>query len=92
MQLYNTLTKRQEPFVPLGEPVRMYVCGITPYATTHLGHARTYVFFDLLHRYLRHLGHDVRYVQNITDVDEPLFRRAEELGVSYVALAAQNAL
>jgi len=90
MQLYNTLTKRQEPFVPLGEPVRMYVCGITPYATTHLGHARTYVFFDLLHRYLRHLGHDVRYVQNITDVDEPLFRRAEELGVSYVALAAEN--
>lgn len=90
MRLHNTLTKRRAPFVPLGEPVRMYVCGVTPYDTTHLGHARTYVFFDVLHRYLRHLGHDVRYIQNITDVDEPLFRRAAELGVSYKALAAEN--
>src|SRR3990172_4320028 len=90
MKLYNTLTKRREPFAPPGGPVRMYVCGVTPYATTHLGHARTYVFFDVLHRYLRRLGYDVRYVQNITDVDDRLCRRAAELGGSYTALAEEK--
>jgi L-cysteine:1D-myo-inositol 2-amino-2-deoxy-alpha-D-glucopyranoside ligase len=67
----------------------MYVCGVTPYDTTHLGHARTYLVFDVLQRYLRFLGMPVRYVQNITDVDEPLFERASQMGIDYRDLAAQ---
>ena len=54
----------------------MYVCGITPYDATHLGHAATYLAFDLVHRYWRDAGHDVHYVQNVTDVDDPLLERA----------------
>jgi len=87
--LFNTMTRVKERFEPLGNPVTLYVCGVTPYDTTHLGHARTYVFFDVLQRYLRYRGMDVRYVQNITDVDDPLLARARELGVDYQALARQ---
>jgi L-cysteine:1D-myo-inositol 2-amino-2-deoxy-alpha-D-glucopyranoside ligase len=65
----------------------MYVCGITPYDATHIGHAATYVTFDLLGRALRDAGHDVLYVQNVTDVDEPLLERAERDGVPWRALA-----
>jgi len=65
----------------------MYVCGITPYDATHMGHAATYVTFDLLGRALRDAGHDVHYVQNVTDVDEPLLERAQQDGVSWQALA-----
>jgi L-cysteine:1D-myo-inositol 2-amino-2-deoxy-alpha-D-glucopyranoside ligase len=89
MEIYNTLTRRRERFTASGETVTMYVCGVTPYDTTHLGHARTYLIFDVLQRYLRFLGMPVRYVQNITDVDEPLFERANQLGVDYRALAQQ---
>lgn len=89
MQIYNTLTHSKEPFVPSGPNVTMYVCGVTPYDTTHLGHARTYLVFDVLQRYLRFLGWPVRYVQNITDVDEPLFERARQIGVDYRALAEE---
>lgn len=64
----------------------MYVCGVTPYDTGHLGHAFTYVSFDVLHRYLEYLGHDVRYVQNLTDVDDDMLRRARETGEDYLAL------
>ncbi len=89
MFLFNTMTRVKERFEPLGNPVTLYVCGVTPYDTTHLGHARTYVFFDVLQRYLRRRGMAVRYVQNITDVDDPLLARARELGVDYQALARQ---
>jgi cysteinyl-tRNA synthetase len=89
MRIYNTLTRAKEEFTPAGETVTMYVCGVTPYDTTHLGHARTYLVFDVLQRYLRAQGHTVRYVQNITDVDEPLFERARQVGVSYQDLAEQ---
>jgi L-cysteine:1D-myo-inositol 2-amino-2-deoxy-alpha-D-glucopyranoside ligase len=66
---------------------RMYVCGITPYDATHMGHAATYVAFDLLARALRDADHDVRYVQNVTDVDDPLLERADATGVDWRALA-----
>jgi L-cysteine:1D-myo-inositol 2-amino-2-deoxy-alpha-D-glucopyranoside ligase len=66
---------------------RMYVCGITPYDATHIGHAATYVTFDLLGRALRDAGHDVLYVQNVTDVDEPLLERAQRDGIPWQALA-----
>ena len=69
--------------------VRIYVCGITPYATTHLGHARTYLTFDVLIREIEHRGHTVRYTQNVTDVDDPLFDRAQQLGVSTADLARE---
>ncbi|MCW2756933.1 MAG: L-cysteine:1D-myo-inositol 2-amino-2-deoxy-alpha-D-glucopyranoside ligase [Nocardioidaceae bacterium] len=69
---------------------RMYVCGITPYDATHLGHAATYVAFDLLNRAWRSAGHDVRYVQNVTDVDDPLLERATATGEDWVALAERE--
>ena len=68
-------------------PARMYVCGITPYDATHLGHANTYVAFDLLHRTLLDCGYRVGYTQNVTDVDDPLLERAERDGVDWRALA-----
>lgn len=68
-------------------PARMYVCGITPYDSTHLGHAATYVGFDLLNRAWRNAGHDVNYVQNVTDVDDPLFERARVLGTAWDDIA-----
>ncbi len=68
----------------------MYVCGITPYDATHLGHAATYVTFDVLGRALRDAGHEVRYVQNITDVDDPLLERAERDGVAWQDLAVRE--
>ncbi len=73
-----------------GPQARMYVCGITPYDATHLGHAATYVTFDVLHRALRDAGHDVLYVQNVTDVDDPLLVRAERDGVDWRDLAARE--
>ncbi|HEX4688872.1 MAG TPA: cysteine--1-D-myo-inosityl 2-amino-2-deoxy-alpha-D-glucopyranoside ligase [Nocardioides sp.] len=71
-------------------PARLYVCGITPYDATHIGHAATYVAFDLLHRAWRNAGHDVVYVQNVTDVDDPLFERADKVGIDWRALAARE--
>ena len=68
----------------------MYVCGITPYDATHLGHAATYVAFDLLNRAWRSAGHDVAYVQNVTDVDDPLLERANETGADWVELATSQ--
>ncbi len=69
---------------------RMYVCGITPYDATHIGHANTYVAFDLLNRAWRDAGHDVRYVQNVTDVDDPLLERANATGVPWEELATRE--
>ncbi len=83
MKLYNTLSGRVEEFVP-SDPneVKMYVCGVTPYSSTHVGHALSYVVFDTLRRYLEHKGYNVRYVQNFTDVDDKIIQRAQESGVS----------
>ena len=69
---------------------RMYVCGITPYDATHLGHAATYLTFDLINRYLRATGSQVRYVQNITDIDDPLLERAQRDGIDWTVLAHQQ--
>ncbi len=75
LRLYDTATARVRPVAP-GQTARMYVCGITPYDATHLGHAATYLAFDLVNRAWRDAGHDVHYVQNVTDVDDPLLERA----------------
>lgn len=86
MRLYDTGRGATVDFEP-GPTVSMYVCGITPYDATHLGHAATYVTYDVLQRRLVDLGHEVRYVRNITDVDDDMLRAAAERGVHYLDLA-----
>ncbi len=76
MKLYNTLTRRKEEFEPQGTPVRMYICGVTPYAECHVGHAMSYMIFDVLRRYLEWRGYEVLHVQNFTDVDDKIIQRA----------------
>ena len=88
MKLYNTLSGEATEFIPSdGNTVRMYVCGVTPYSATHIGHALSYVAFDVLRRYLEYLGYDVRHVQNFTDVDDKIIQRAEEQGIEPTELA-----
>ncbi|MBS4753862.1 cysteine--1-D-myo-inosityl 2-amino-2-deoxy-alpha-D-glucopyranoside ligase [Nocardioides sp. zg-ZUI104] len=87
--LHDTATGEKVETRPEG-PARLYVCGITPYDATHIGHANTYVAFDLLNRAWRNAGHDVRYVQNVTDVDDPLLERAEKVKVDWVELAERE--
>jgi L-cysteine:1D-myo-inositol 2-amino-2-deoxy-alpha-D-glucopyranoside ligase len=91
VRVHDTATGALEAVAdPAGEPgapVRMYVCGITPYDATHMGHAATYLAFDLLHRALLDAGHRVQYVQNVTDVDDPLLERASATGVDWRHLA-----
>jgi len=90
LRLYDTLSASKRVFEPGGQVVKLYVCGLTPYDATHLGHAFTFVSFDVLIRLLQYLGHEVQYVQNVTDVDDPLFEKARELGVSHQVLAARE--
>ncbi|MCF7516869.1 cysteine--tRNA ligase [Pseudoalteromonas sp. L21] len=79
VQIYNTLTRQKEQFKPLVDgKIDMYVCGITIYDYCHIGHARTFVGFDVIVRYLRHIGYDLKYVRNITDVDDKIIKRANE--------------
>jgi L-cysteine:1D-myo-inositol 2-amino-2-deoxy-alpha-D-glucopyranoside ligase len=78
MRLYNTLSRQIEPFQPRGEEVTVYACGITPYDTTHLGHAFTYAAVDTLIRYLGYQEYEVQYVQNVTDVDDDILRQANQ--------------
>ncbi len=88
MQLYNTLTRKKEEFIPLKEGmVGIYVCGPTVYDYPHIGHARTYVVFDVLVRYLRYKGYKVKYVVNITNVDDKIIQRAREAGKNAIELA-----
>lgn len=89
LRLYNTSARQVAPVAP-GATATMYVCGITPYDATHLGHAATYLTFDMVNRVLRDQGHDVHYVQNITDVDDPLFERAERDGVDWRELGSEQ--
>lgn len=83
LKLYDSADEKTKPVHVEGDTATMYVCGITPYDSTHLGHAATYVTFDVIYRMLLDQGHKVHYVQNITDVDDPLFERAERDGVDW---------
>ncbi len=87
MRIYDTARRAVVP-LEVGHEVRIYVCGITPYDSTHLGHANTYLTYDLLVRRLESLGHKVRLVRNITDVDDSILPKARELGVDFLELAA----
>jgi L-cysteine:1D-myo-inositol 2-amino-2-deoxy-alpha-D-glucopyranoside ligase len=86
MKLFNVRSQQIETFVPQGGAITVYVCGITPYDTTHLGHAFTYAAFDVLIRYLEYQGHAVRYVQNVTDIDDDVLRKAKEVGEDWKGL------
>lgn len=86
LRVYSTAAKSLVTF-PLKPNYQMYVCGITPYDATHLGHAATYLTFDLVNRYWRALGAQVNYIQNITDIDDPLLERANRDGVDWKDLA-----
>jgi len=78
MKVYNDLSRRKEEFLPLDPPkAKMYVCGITPYDETHLGHARAYVTFDIIRRYLEYSDYEVLYVQNITDIDDKIIQKSK---------------
>jgi L-cysteine:1D-myo-inositol 2-amino-2-deoxy-alpha-D-glucopyranoside ligase len=87
MRIHDTARRAIVSFEP-GPIVTMYTCGITPYDATHIGHAATYVTYDILQRRLRDLGHETRCVRNVTDVDDDILRKARELGVHYLDLAA----
>lgn len=87
MQLYDTLRGHKATLeIPKDRPLTLYVCGVTPYDTTHIGHAHTFLIFDVLIRYVRSQGGTVLYCQNVTDVDDPLFERANRDNIAWDAL------
>ncbi len=87
MKTFNTLTGQKEDFHPHGEVVTMYVCGITAYDESHIGHAMTYIIFDVIKRYLRFKGYKVKHVQNFTDIDDKIIERANKSRVPATELA-----
>ncbi|MBU9820653.1 cysteine--tRNA ligase [Rahnella sp. BCC 1045] len=87
LKIFNTLSRQKEEFKPIhAGKVGMYVCGITVYDLCHIGHGRTFVSFDVVSRYLRYLGYDLKYVRNITDIDDKIIKRAAENGETFMAL------
>jgi len=89
MKVYNTLSGQKEEFLPQGDEVKMYVCGVTPYSDCHIGHAMSYIIFDVIRRYLQFRGYKVKYVQNITDIDDKIIDRANQFGISTGELAGK---
>jgi cysteinyl-tRNA synthetase len=90
IRIHNSMTGEKQPLQPINPgQVRMYVCGITVYDYIHIGHARMFVVFDVVSRYLRHRGYDLTYVRNITDIDDKIIRRAAENGESIDAVTAK---
>ncbi len=90
LKIYNTIAKCKQEFKPIEDKkIGMYVCGVTVYDLCHIGHARTFVNFDVIVRYLRYAGYDVKYVRNITDIDDKIIKRANERGISTKELSEQ---
>jgi cysteinyl-tRNA synthetase len=87
MKIYSTLSGKKEEFAPQGDEVKIYVCGVTPYSDAHIGHAMSYVIFDVIRRYLRYKKYKVKYVQNVTDIDDKIIDRANKLGIAPAELA-----
>jgi cysteinyl-tRNA synthetase len=90
MRLFNTQSESIEEFSPIGDHVGIYVCGVTPYDTTHAGHAFTYLIYDVLIRYLRYQRLNVTYVQNVTDIDDDILRKAKEVGLDWQELGRRE--
>jgi cysteinyl-tRNA synthetase len=91
MKIFNTLTGKKEDFHPRGKVVTMYVCGITAYDQSHIGHAMTYIIFDVIKRYLGFKGYKVKHVQNFTDIDDKIIERANQMGMAPLELANKYA-
>jgi len=89
VRLYNTMSRRVEEFTAAGDEVKMYVCGITPYDHSHVGHAMSYIIFDVLRRYLEFRGYTVRHVQNYTDIDDRIIVRANARGLPFDTVAEE---
>lgn len=90
IQIYNSLTRKKEPFIPINpEQIKMYVCGMTVYDYCHIGHARSLVAFDMINRYFRHRGYNLKFVRNITDIDDKIIARANERGITIEELTAE---
>jgi len=87
MKLYNTLSGKKEEFAPHGDEVKIYVCGVTPYDDAHIGHAMSYVIFDVIRRYLKFRDFKVKYVQNVTDIDDKIIDRANQRDIPPAELA-----
>jgi cysteinyl-tRNA synthetase len=88
LRIYNTLTGKKEEFLPLhGNQVGMYVCGVTVYDLSHIGHARSTVVFDTIYRYLRYRGYEVTFIRNFTDIDDKIIKRANDEGVDCKTIA-----
>ncbi len=90
LHVHDTASRGRVLLEPADAVARLYVCGITPYDATHLGHAATFVAFDTLVRFWRDQGHEVRYVQNVTDIDDPLLERAQRDGIAWEEVAARE--
>jgi len=89
VKLYSTLSGTKDEFQPQGDVVKMYVCGVTPYSDAHVGHAMSYVVFDVLRRYLEYIGFNVQHVQNVTAVDDKIIQRGKQRGVDPLKLAQE---
>ncbi len=90
MKVYNTMTRKKEELKPINKNrIKMFVCGPTVYDKSHIGHGRTYIAFDVIARYLKYKGYSVFYLQNITDIDDKIIKRANELGVEPLSLAKE---
>jgi len=89
MKIFNTLSGKKEEFVPQDAEVKMYVCGVTPYSEAHIGHAMSYIIFDVIRRYLKFSGYRLKFVQNFTDIDDKIIDRANKRGIPAAELAQQ---
>src|SRR3972149_5522911 len=81
MKITDTLSGKKEEFKPIGDVVTMYVCGINPYADSHIGHAMSYIIFDVVRRYLEFRGYKVKHVENVTDIEDNIIATANRLGI-----------
>lgn len=91
MIFYNSLSGQKEQFKPIeANKIKMYACGVTVYDDCHIGHARTYIAFDVINRYFNYRGYDVTLVRNITDIDDKIIKRANENGESTTELVERN--
>ena len=87
IQIYNSLNRKKEEFIPLNPPiVNLYTCGVTVYDDCHIGHARSLYIFDCIRRYLAYRGYQVNFVRNITDIDDKIINRANELQINWQEL------
>ncbi len=89
MKVFSTLSGKKEEFVPENDEVKMYVCGVTPYSDAHIGHAMSYIIFDVIRRYIKFSGYKLKFVQNFTDIDDKIIDRANKRGISAADLAQQ---